>query len=103
MKHYYNTFNLHFYPTFVSYLLFSVCPWTHITCKNQKCVQKSSFCDRKDDCGDQSDEPNICSCRNYLQLTNSSKICDGTVNCLDSSDEDPKYCPCQMNSFRCSK
>nr|XP_023023966.1 serine protease nudel [Leptinotarsa decemlineata] len=77
------------------------CPVTHMKCKNHRCVPKSTFCNRQNDCEDNSDEPDICSCRTYLELANSSKICDGIINCSDRSDEDPELCSCQTNSFRC--
>uniref|UniRef100_A0A6P7FDM3 Serine protease nudel-like n=1 Tax=Diabrotica virgifera virgifera TaxID=50390 RepID=A0A6P7FDM3_DIAVI len=77
------------------------CGRTELKCKNKKCIPKSQFCDRKDDCGDFSDEPDVCDCRSYLQLTSPDKLCDGVVHCEDRSDEDPKICPCKSNSFQC--
>ncbi|KAG5899669.1 hypothetical protein JTB14_015159 [Gonioctena quinquepunctata] len=77
------------------------CPTSHLQCKNSKCVPKNTFCDRHNNCGDNSDEPDICSCRAYLELTNSSKICDGIIHCVDRSDENPKFCPCRPNTFQC--
>ncbi|XP_072384349.1 serine protease ndl [Diabrotica undecimpunctata] len=77
------------------------CGRTELKCKNKKCIPKSNFCDRKDDCGDFSDEPDVCDCRSYLELTSPEKLCDGVVHCEDRSDEDPQICPCKSNSFQC--
>lgn len=72
-----------------------------LRCNNGKCVPKSAFCDRHDDCGDQSDEPAVCSCLTYLQVTAPQSICDGKWNCLDKSDE--KDCACDGNRYQCKK
>lgn len=70
-------------------------------CANGKCVPKKSFCDRINDCGDSSDEPARCSCREYLKLSEPSKICDGVVHCRDSSDE--QFCACDGSNFKCER
>lgn len=70
---------------------------------NGKCVNKSTFCDDINDCGDWSDEPLVCDCPNYLKLSNGSKICDGEINCYDKTDEDPNICNCTENSYYCEK
>ncbi|XP_056642016.1 serine protease nudel-like [Diorhabda sublineata] len=78
------------------------CHFNELRCNNGICVPKSKFCDRNDDCGDLSDEPDVCDCKSYLELTNPEKICDGIVHCMDRTDEDPQICPCKPNSFNCS-
>ncbi|CAG9823853.1 unnamed protein product [Phaedon cochleariae] len=77
------------------------CPKTQLKCKNDECVPKFTFCDGKNDCGDNSDEPTVCSCRAYLELTDPNKVCDGILNCLDRSDEDPLFCSCRKDDFNC--
>ncbi|RZB39016.1 Ldl recept a domain containing protein, partial [Asbolus verrucosus] len=66
------------------------CRWTEFKCRNGSCIPKSSFCDTINDCGDHFDEPAVCSCKTYLERVHPEKICDGTVNCWDRSDEDPR-------------
>ncbi|XP_030766039.1 uncharacterized protein LOC115890059 isoform X2 [Sitophilus oryzae] len=81
-----------------------VCPSTDLKCpSSNKCFPKSSFCDRANNCGEFEDEPDICSCKNYLKLTDPGKICDGVVHCMDRSDEDPDICSCKLNDFECGK
>ncbi|XP_066138197.1 uncharacterized protein ndl [Euwallacea fornicatus] len=78
------------------------CPLTDLKCpKSQKCVPKSVFCDGTNDCGNHEDEPSICSCRSYLELTNPEKICDDIVHCADRTDEDPDICDCKPSSYQC--
>ncbi|KAB0800716.1 hypothetical protein PPYR_06455 [Photinus pyralis] len=79
------------------------CSKSELKCRNGKCVPKVAFCDKKDDCGDQSDEPAICNCRAYLTLANPLKVCDGVRNCLDRSDEDPEDCKCTHSNFACGR
>uniref|UniRef100_A0A182QV98 Uncharacterized protein n=1 Tax=Anopheles farauti TaxID=69004 RepID=A0A182QV98_9DIPT len=74
-----------------------------LRCANGRCIDKSSFCDRKNDCGDSTDEPHDCSCYTYLRITDPGKICDGVRNCWDKSDENPRVCRCHANSFRCGE
>ncbi|XP_050314340.1 serine protease nudel isoform X2 [Anthonomus grandis grandis] len=81
-----------------------VCSHTQLKCPHSnKCYRKSAFCDRTDNCGAFEDEPEVCTCHNYLNLTNPQKICDGTVNCFDRSDENPEICTCQPGSFQCGQ
>lgn len=80
-----------------------VCPVDHLTCLNGKCVHKSKFCDRVNDCGDYSDEPPRCTCRSFLKLTHPEKVCDGHVNCFDGSDENPRMCRCKPDDLVCRK
>ncbi|XP_026666589.1 serine protease nudel-like isoform X2 [Ceratina calcarata] len=77
------------------------CKVTEIRCKNGKCVDKSAFCDGKIDCSDGSDEPETCSCAEYLKLTIPERLCDGVRHCFDKTDESPDLCPCKDSSFQC--
>lgn len=72
-------------------------------CANSKCVDKSAFCNRIDECGDRSDEPESCDCLEFLKVTNPNKICDGIINCMDRSDENPNICKCSFGGLRCRK
>ncbi|XP_076268925.1 serine protease nudel isoform X2 [Rhynchophorus ferrugineus] len=81
-----------------------VCTSVELKCpSSNKCFSKSSFCDRVNNCGDYEDEPDLCSCKNYLKLTSPEKICDGVVHCMDRSDEDPSLCTCKSTDFRCER
>lgn len=54
-----------------------------INFRNQLCVDSSKYCDGRDDCGDQTDEPPMCeSCMVAIQTTKPQAICDGQVNCF---------------------
>lgn len=81
--------------------MFPACSKWEIRCANGSCIPKMSFCDKINDCGDWSDEPKDCSCREYLKLSEPSKICDGIVHCWDNSDE--RFCPCDGSNFRCKR
>ncbi|XP_015840900.2 serine protease nudel isoform X2 [Tribolium castaneum] len=72
------------------------CKLSEFRCKSGECVPKTAFCDNIDDCKDKSDEPEECSCRTYLERVHPEKICDGTVNCWNRSDE--KNCSCGLKS-----
>lgn len=72
-------------------------------CQNGKCVPKTAFCNLVNDCGDWSDEPGLCTCGSYLNLTNPEKLCDGIRNCYDRSDEDCQIHQCKSNHFRCER
>ena len=47
----------------------SACKATDIKCSNGRCVDRSMFCNQKNDCGldDNTDEPSVCSCYTYLR------------------------------------
>jgi hypothetical protein len=78
------------------YSVVLVCSWSELKCSDGDCVPKTSFCDTINDCEDKSDEPAECSCGTYLEIAHPEKICDGTVNCMDRSDENPKKCGCKF-------
>ncbi len=49
-----------YYLFFSNYLFlgFLGCPIDQATCRNEKCISRSSICNGRDDCGDNSDEFN---------------------------------------------
>ena len=67
----------------------------YFSCNNGFCVDFSKVCDLVDDCGDGSDEK---SCENHFMCTTLEQFlpmnqkCDGTINCLDFSDECNEEC-----------
>jgi len=73
-------------------------------CNNNICIDKSKFCDGKDDCGDGSDEPLGCNtCSVSMQTKEPWKICDGKIDCLDdkndmAGDESTALC-CPKDDF----
>ncbi|KAJ8684611.1 hypothetical protein QAD02_020404, partial [Eretmocerus hayati] len=77
------------------------CPISKLRCGNGECIPKEMFCDGKDDCPDGADEPEICSCGEYMKLSDPKHFCDGRRHCLDKTDEDYKQCLCRDSSFRC--
>ncbi|XP_078053187.1 serine protease nudel [Augochlora pura] len=77
------------------------CLKSELRCSDGKCVDKTAFCDGFADCSDASDEPNICTCAEYLRLTKPEKLCDGVRHCLDKTDESPEICNCTANSYQC--
>ncbi|XP_033322344.2 serine protease nudel [Megalopta genalis] len=77
------------------------CLKSELRCRNGKCVDKSAFCDGISDCNDASDEPDICTCAEYLRLTRPERLCDGVRHCLDKTDESPEICNCTANAFQC--
>lgn len=76
----------------------SNCSDSQFKCKQtMKCISKNWVCDKHDDCGDGSDEPEQCkssSCGlNLFTCKNGScipvnQICDGVSQCSDGSDEE---------------
>eukprot|EP00116_Pleurobrachia_bachei_P002397 sb/3462659/ len=67
-------------------------------CDNKRCVSYRDVCNLKDDCGDVSDEKLCanhfqCNNSNILELVALSQVCDGVVDCSDSSDECSQSCP----------
>ncbi|GJQ72842.1 hypothetical protein Trydic_g1491 [Trypoxylus dichotomus] len=79
------------------------CAKNEITCGNGRCVSKSAFCNNIIDCEDESDEPDICNCFNYLKMTSPEKICDGVRNCLDRTDENLEICKCDAGKYSCAE
>nr|XP_034181143.1 serine protease nudel [Osmia lignaria] len=77
------------------------CLKSELRCRNGACVDKSAFCDGIPDCTDASDEPMICTCAEYLKLTNPGRLCDGVRHCYDKTDESPELCPCRDDSLKC--
>ncbi|XP_049827409.1 vitellogenin receptor-like isoform X1 [Schistocerca gregaria] len=91
-------------------------------CSNHHCIPKAWECDGNNDCGDNSDEvnckpkyvtegcmlnKNLFGCHDQLKCVEIAKVCDGTLHCLDGSDEGPMcqkskaLCLNQGCSFRC--
>lgn len=85
----------------IYYFIFPACSKWEIKCANGKCVSKKAFCNAINDCGDGSDEPANCSCKEYLKLTEPSKVCDGVVHCGDNTDE--RFCTCDGSNFKCGR
>ena len=72
-------------------------------CGNGTCVPKEKFCDGIADCQDGTDEPATCTCGEYLKVTDPDRVCDSKRDCFDKTDEDPKFCRCKDESFKCNK
>ncbi|XP_054006397.1 serine protease nudel [Hylaeus anthracinus] len=78
------------------------CTKSELRCHNGRCVDKGAFCDGRNDCYDDSDEPTVCTCAEYLKLTAPGRLCDGVRHCLDKTDESPEMCPCSGSGFKCA-
>ncbi|XP_006902182.1 PREDICTED: low-density lipoprotein receptor-related protein 2 [Elephantulus edwardii] len=90
------------------------CSANEFVCNNGLCIESSYRCDRRDDCGDLSDERNCtystCSayqftCQNAICISK-TYVCDGENDCGDDSDELEHLCrtpeaTCPPNEFKC--
>ena len=80
-------------------------------CDNNKCVTKTKYCDGKNNCGDNSDEPEDCetSCKSLLQYLHPKKLCDDRIDCYHAKqdannhgeDEGSEACCEEENQVRC--
>ncbi|XP_014344907.1 low-density lipoprotein receptor-related protein 2a [Latimeria chalumnae] len=91
------------------------CAENEFTCSNGLCIRSSYRCDRRNDCGDGSDErgctyqsclPHQFTCQNGRCISK-AYICDGDNDCGDESDESEHLCftpeaTCPPNYFKCA-
>ncbi|XP_055870898.1 uncharacterized protein LOC106067133 isoform X3 [Biomphalaria glabrata] len=83
-----------------------VCSATEFSCQFiDNCVNQSSLCNKKNDCGDWSDEKD-CECNKDFEVKCkmgmcilSYQKCDGVYHCPDNSDE--LNCACPKNQYQC--
>uniref|UniRef100_A0A0S7EG31 LRP2 n=1 Tax=Poeciliopsis prolifica TaxID=188132 RepID=A0A0S7EG31_9TELE len=90
------------------------CGINEFTCSNGLCIRSSYRCDRRNDCGDSSDEQGCTyqpcqshqfTCQNGRCVSNDF-VCDGDNDCGDESDELQHMCQtpeptCPPGEFRC--
>ncbi|MCI4378615.1 hypothetical protein PGIGA_G00218000, partial [Pangasianodon gigas] len=90
------------------------CSATEFTCSNGLCIRGAYRCDRRNDCGDSSDEQGCTyqacqqhqfTCQNGRCISQDFQ-CDGDNDCGDESDELPHLChtpapTCPPGKFRC--
>ncbi|MED6276189.1 Low-density lipoprotein receptor- protein 2 [Characodon lateralis] len=90
------------------------CGINDFTCSNGLCIRSSYRCDRRNDCGDSSDEqgctyqpcqPHQFTCQNGRCVSHDF-VCDGDNDCGDESDELHHIChtpepTCPPGEFRC--
>ncbi|KAF6732359.1 Suppressor of tumorigenicity 14 protein [Oryzias melastigma] len=82
----------------------SACP-NQFKCNNQICIKSELRCDRRDDCGDFSDEVNCVCNSSFIQCKNGLCLlplwkCDGNNDCGDNTDE--IGCGCDAGKFQCN-
>ncbi|XP_020846577.1 low-density lipoprotein receptor-related protein 2 isoform X2 [Phascolarctos cinereus] len=90
------------------------CTENEFTCGNGLCVQNSYRCDRRNDCGDSSDERGCVypPCQQYQftcqngRCISKAYLCDGDNDCGDLSDELEQLCTtpeatCPPHQFKC--
>ncbi|XP_063992625.1 serine protease nudel isoform X2 [Diachasmimorpha longicaudata] len=77
------------------------CDRTELRCSSGQCIGKEKFCDGIRDCEDGSDEPENCTCGEYLKLTMPRLVCDNVRHCWDKTDETDEECLCKDSSFQC--
>ncbi|XP_060522093.1 prolow-density lipoprotein receptor-related protein 1 isoform X3 [Cylas formicarius] len=92
------------------------CPSSQFKCDNDKCIPAVWVCDNDNDCGDNSDEQQVCdkrTCEAQHFRCNSGRCiplswkCDGDHDCGDGEDE-PKSCSeleyhtCEPTYFKCN-
>ena len=84
-------------------------------CHKYYCIYMSSVCDGQYDCAEGDDEifcplsscPGLLKCRGENRCVNKEEICDNTVNCLHSMDDEiscnncPVNCECSGYSMMC--
>uniref|UniRef100_A0A8B9LU25 Low-density lipoprotein receptor-related protein 2 n=1 Tax=Astyanax mexicanus TaxID=7994 RepID=A0A8B9LU25_ASTMX len=90
------------------------CSANEFTCSNGLCIRSSYRCDRRNDCGDSSDEQGCTyqSCQQHQftcqngRCISSDFVCDGDNDCGDESDELDHLCrtpapTCPPGNYRC--
>ncbi|XP_043931281.1 low-density lipoprotein receptor-related protein 2 [Protopterus annectens] len=90
------------------------CSEGEFTCANGLCIRNSFRCDRRNDCGDSSDERGCTypSCQQHQftcqngRCISKAYVCDGDNDCGDDSDETDHLCltpeaTCPPNYFKC--
>uniref|UniRef100_A0A9J8ABN9 Low density lipoprotein receptor-related protein 2a n=1 Tax=Cyprinus carpio carpio TaxID=630221 RepID=A0A9J8ABN9_CYPCA len=90
------------------------CSANEFTCNNGLCIRNSYRCDRRNDCGDSSDEQGCTyqPCQQHQFTCQNSRcisrdfVCDGDNDCGDESDELDHLCrtpapTCPPGNFRC--
>ncbi|KAG1687419.1 Prolow-density lipoprotein receptor-related protein 1 [Nymphon striatum] len=85
-----------------------ICEPGEFQCANLQCILQIFYCDRENDCGDNSDEPASCvyhecseeefECGNKRCIPK-DWVCNGLTDCSDRSDE----ANCAKNKTRCKK
>ena len=90
--------------SFVSACVHLSCPGL-FKCHRSYCIYMSSVCDGQYDCEENDDEifcplascPGLLKCRGENRCVSKEEICDDTVNCLHSMDDEISCASCPMN------